>query len=63
LKIYLGFKEGIRDHRLSSLILNPLRKSHPQYGFFYGPFKNNRRSFRLCQSNDRFSLWRWVIRA
>jgi hypothetical protein len=36
---------------------------HPQYDFFYGPFKNNRRSFRLCKSNDRFSVWRWVIRA
>jgi len=38
LKIYLGLKEGKRPEIVESDI-QPTAKSHPQYDFFYGPFK------------------------
>jgi hypothetical protein len=38
LKIYLGFKEKKRPEIIRSET-EPTRTSHPQYDFFYGPFK------------------------
>ena len=38
MKIYLGFKEGKRPEIIHSEI-EPTKVSHPQYDFFYGPFK------------------------
>ena len=38
MKIYLGFKR-VSDEKLSSLN-SASTESHPQYDFFYGPFKS-----------------------
>jgi len=38
LKIYLGFKEGKRPENIHSET-EPTKTSHPEYAFFYGPFK------------------------
>lgn len=39
MKIYLGFKEGKRPELVNSEKA-PTRASHPEYDFFYGPFKS-----------------------
>jgi hypothetical protein len=38
LEIYLGFKEGKRQETIES-DTQPTKESHPQFDFFYGPFK------------------------
>ena len=36
--IYLGFKANKRPELIES-DANPTKETHPQYDFFYGPFK------------------------
>ena len=38
-RIYLGFKEGKRPEIILADVV-PTKESHPQYDFFYGPFKS-----------------------
>lgn len=38
MKIYLGFKEGKRPVTIE-FDTQPTKETHPQFDFFYGPFK------------------------
>jgi hypothetical protein len=39
MQIFLGFKEGKRPE-IVQCEKQPSKKSHPQFEFFYGPFKS-----------------------